>query len=121
MPRQKKCRKVSYIPSNLVFLPGENQKDIEEVVISFVEVESIRLADVEGLDQTAAAEKMHISRGTYQRIINSGREKLADALINGKKIQIAGGNYQKVVDGEAVCCCKKAKRCETRLEGIKID
>jgi len=111
MPRQKKCRKVGFMPTNQTFLPENNQSDSEEVVVSFVEIEAIRLADIQNLDQTAAAEQMEISRGTYQRIINQGRAKIADALINGKKIKIDGGNYQMKADGNVVCCCKKLKKC----------
>jgi hypothetical protein len=36
---------------------------------------------------------MKVSRGTYQRILTSGRKKLTDALVKGKKIKISGGNY----------------------------
>jgi uncharacterized protein len=37
---------------------------------------------------------MRISRPTFHRILDSARKKLADALINGKAIQIEGGNFE---------------------------
>jgi predicted DNA-binding protein (UPF0251 family) len=63
------------------------------VRLSVEEVEAIRLKELEGLEQEQCAEKMHISRPTFHRVLESGRKKLADALINGKAIQIEGGNF----------------------------
>jgi len=40
------------------------------------------------LEQKEAADKMHTSQSTYQRILYSAYKKIADALINGKAIQI---------------------------------
>jgi len=91
MARPKKFRKVEYIPENLEFKPAIETKTVN--FISIVELEAIRLSDLEDLDQIKSAEKMKVSRGTYQRILNSGRKKITDALVNGKKIKISGGNY----------------------------
>ena len=54
------------------------------------ELEAIRLADLGGLYQEQAAEKMNISRQTFGRIIESAHKKVADALINGKALEIEG-------------------------------
>jgi predicted Fe-Mo cluster-binding NifX family protein/predicted DNA-binding protein (UPF0251 family) len=91
MGRPKKFRKVEFIPENLEFIPKNDTKTA--VFISIVELEAVRLSDLEELDQIEAAERMKVSRGTYQRILTSGRKKTADALVNGKKIMISGGNY----------------------------
>lgn len=64
----------------------------EEVVLTFDEAEALRLADLEGLYQQAAAQRMGVSRPTFGRIIESARRKTADALINGKRILIDGGS-----------------------------
>lgn len=64
----------------------------EEVVLTFDEAEALRLADLEGLYQQAAALRMGVSRPTFGRIIESARRKTADALINGKRILIDGGS-----------------------------
>jgi len=37
---------------------------------------------------------MQISRPTFHRIIGSAREKVAEALVEGKAIRIAGGCYR---------------------------
>jgi predicted DNA-binding protein (UPF0251 family) len=67
---------------------------LQSVRLSLEEVESIRLKDLERLEQEVCAQQMRISRPTFHRILESAREKLADALINGKAIQIEGGNYE---------------------------
>jgi predicted DNA-binding protein (UPF0251 family)/predicted Fe-Mo cluster-binding NifX family protein len=63
----------------------------EEVVLTFDEAEALRLADLEGLYQQAAAQRMSISRQTFGRIIESARRKTADALLGGKRLRIDGG------------------------------
>ena len=45
-------------------------------------------SDVDGLEQTKAAEKMKISQPTFARILDSAYKKIADALIKGKAIRI---------------------------------
>ena len=66
---------------------------LEEVNISIEEAEAIRLKDLEGLEQEKCAERMSISRPTFQRVLESARKKLADALLHGKAISINGGNF----------------------------
>ena len=67
---------------------------LEEVCVSVEEAEAIRLKDIEKLDQEKCAERMDISRPTFQRVLGSARQKIADALLNGKAIRIEGGNYE---------------------------
>jgi len=67
---------------------------LEEVCLSIEEAEAIRLKELEGLEQEQGAERMNISRPTFQRILASGRQKMADALLNGKAIRIEGGNFK---------------------------
>ena len=64
---------------------------LDEVVIALDELESVRLADFEGLYQEQAAERMGVSRPTFGRIVEAARRKIADALIHGKLLRIAGG------------------------------
>ncbi len=75
---------------------------LEEVTLSVEEVEAIRLKDLEALDQMEAAEKMNVSRPTYQRVLISARRKIADALLNGKAIRIEGGNFE-IAPGRLRC------------------
>jgi len=95
MPRPQKSRRVAFLPEVTYFKPaGVPMRVLSEVVLSMEEVEAIRLKDFEGLEQAEAAEKMNISRPTFQRMLTSARQKIADALNNGKAIKIAGGNYE---------------------------
>jgi predicted DNA-binding protein (UPF0251 family) len=45
------------------------------------------------MDQETAAKKMNVSQPTFHRLISSARNKIADAIINGKAIKVEGGNY----------------------------
>jgi len=95
MPRPRKSRRVAFLPAITYFKPtGVPMRVLEEVVLSMEEIEAIRLKDFEGLEQAEAAERMNISRPTFQRMLTSTRQKIADALYNGKAIKIAGGNYE---------------------------
>jgi predicted DNA-binding protein (UPF0251 family) len=66
---------------------------LEEVSLGVDEFEAIRLADLEGLYQEEAAEKMKISRQTFGNIINSAHKKIAEVLIEAKALKIEGGVY----------------------------
>ncbi|MCR4440852.1 MAG: DUF134 domain-containing protein [Peptococcaceae bacterium] len=95
MPRPPKWRRVEYEPQVTYFKPaGVPKWQLEELVLGLEEVEAIRLKDLEGLEQEEGAERMNISRPTFQRILTTARAKLADAVINGKAIRIEGGNYR---------------------------
>lgn len=95
MSRPPKCRRVEFLPNATYYKPaGVPLRDLEEVSMSIEEAEAIRLKDLEGLEQEQGAEKMNISRPTFQRVLASARQKIADALLNGKAIRIEGGNFQ---------------------------
>jgi len=95
MPRPTKWRRVSFIPEVTYFKPvGIPLYALEEVNISVEEAEAVRLKDVESLEQEQCAEKMSISRSTFQRVMGTARRKIADALLNGKAIRIEGGNFE---------------------------
>jgi predicted DNA-binding protein (UPF0251 family) len=86
---------VNFIPRATYFKPaGVRLADLQEVTLSIEEAEAIRLKDLEGLEQEECASKMDVSRTTFARVLSSAREKIADALINGKAIVIDGGNYE---------------------------
>lgn len=95
MPRPSKCRRVAYIPQITYFKPaGIPLKALQEISMSIEEAEALRLKDLESLEQEQGAEKMNVSRPTFQRILTSARQKITDALINGKAIRIDGGNFE---------------------------
>jgi predicted DNA-binding protein (UPF0251 family) len=95
MSRPPKCRRVAFLPGVTYFKPaGIPLRALEEVRLSVEEAEAIRLKDLEGLEQEQGAEKMNVSRPTFQRVLASARLKMADALLNGKAIRIEGGNFE---------------------------
>jgi predicted DNA-binding protein (UPF0251 family) len=94
MARPVKWRRVEVIPQVAYFKPaGVPLRVLEDVALTVEEAEAIRLKDLEGLEQGECAERMHISRPTFHRVLQSARHKVADALINGKALRIQGGNF----------------------------
>lgn len=92
MSRGFKCRRVCAEPENKIFNP-ERPCGVT-VTLAVEELETLRLCDLEGLDQDAAAGQMNVSRGTLQRMLYDARRKVADTLCAGKTLVIGGGNYE---------------------------
>jgi predicted DNA-binding protein (UPF0251 family) len=89
MPRPKVSRRILFNPNTIYFKPrGIPLKKLEEVSLDPDECEAIRLKDFKGFDQEECSKNMEISQSTFHRIILSAREKIADAIINGKAIRI---------------------------------
>jgi len=95
LARPVKLRCVAQLPSTGFFKPVEPAASVlQKVCLSVEEAEAIRLKDLEGLEQEECAQKMNISRPTFHRVLGSARNKLADALLNGKAMRIDGGNFE---------------------------
>lgn len=108
MPRPKRCRKVCSMPRVSEFAPiGE---DADFVVLTVDEFESIRLIDRQGFSQEECAAYMQVARTTAQQIYNSARKKLATALVDGKGLRIAGGDYRLCDGKESFCGCGGCSR-----------
>lgn len=89
MPRPFKKRNINPDLNFHYFKPRAIPlSELEEVSLRIDELEAIRLKNLDKLDQTACAEKMNISQSTFQRILVSANNKIADALVNGKAIKI---------------------------------
>ena len=94
MGRQKKPRYCQEFSGFNLFKPsGVPLAQLEIVEIALDELEAVRLCDLEGHDQSRAAEEMEISRGTIQRLVYSGRQKLVDAVVDGKALVISGADH----------------------------
>jgi predicted DNA-binding protein (UPF0251 family) len=52
------------------------------------EIEAIKLADLLGLEQEEVAASMGVSRKTAWKDLHSARKKIADAVVNGKILQV---------------------------------
>jgi len=107
MPRPRKCRKVCCMPECSKFGPLDLTTDADQYVnLKIDEYETIRLIDLEGLTQEECSNQMNVARTTVQMIYNEARKKLADSLVNGKILQIEGGEYQ-LCDGSMRPCGKE--------------
>jgi len=106
MGRPRKLRRVCFCPKTDFFKPrGIPLRSIEVSTLSSDEVEVLRLIDVEGLDQAGAAERIGVSRITIQRIYQSARRKVADAIIFGKAIKLERQDFVNY------CRCPRGRRC----------
>ena len=121
MARPVKWRKIENIPTVPYFVPSE--KDIDEIpgnVLKLEELEAVRLKDLEGLEQEECAQKMQVSRPTFQRILISAREKITDSLVNGKTLKIEGGNFTRnICPVKCEDCGKEWSESFEKLEIIK--
>lgn len=57
------------------------------------ELEAMRLCDSDGMQQEEAADTMGVSRGTIQRLLESGRRKTLDALVNGQALSFSDADH----------------------------
>jgi len=97
MSRPRLCRKVGLTPNVTYFKPaGIRLIDLDEVILTIDEYESIRLKDLKGLEQENCAKKMNISQPTFHRLLTSARKKIANSIVNGKAIRIEGGNFELI-------------------------
>jgi predicted DNA-binding protein (UPF0251 family) len=121
LARPTKWRKIEYAPKNPYFMPSQEAADtIPENVLKLEELEAVRLKDLDGLEQSECAEKMQVSRPTFQRILLSAREKIADSLVNGKTIHIEGGNFTRnICSVKCQDCGKEWTESYENLEAIR--
>jgi len=103
MPRPQCPRRVQGRPGALLFKPaGIPIRLLEEIVLTLDEFEALRLADLEGLYQETAAERMGISRATFGRIVESARRKVAQTLVGGRVLRVEGGPVRIATGKEQV-------------------
>jgi predicted DNA-binding protein (UPF0251 family) len=89
MARPIKPRRVLFDPDVVYFKPrAVPLSTLEEIDLNVDELEALRLCDLRNLEQEEAAKRMKISQSTLSRILISARNKVAEALIEGKAIRI---------------------------------
>ena len=104
MARPVQTRTIQFVPRVTFFKPaGIPRVELEEVALTLDELETVRLADLNGLYQEKAAPKMDISRSAFARTLESARRKIADALIHGKCLRLEGGPVQTGPSRAGVC------------------
>jgi len=90
MPRYRKHRRCRPLGDERLLKP--RGIPMTEVVVHWLapdEFEAMRLCDGEGLSQIEAGERMHISRGTVQRLLETGRRKVIQALLNNQALGVS--------------------------------
>ena len=92
MPRPCKPRSICCYPDYWSFSPDEtNPSDL--VILSLDEFETIRLIDYCHKTQEQCACEMNVARTTITSMYDNARKKLAQALIEGKRLVLSGGHY----------------------------
>ena len=66
----------------------------EPIVLTVDELETIRLIDKENLSQEECGAQLGVGRTTAQKIYETARKKIADALVLGFALKIEGGELQ---------------------------
>jgi len=105
MARPQRSRRVCKEPIHAAFAPDGIAAN-ETVFLSVDEFEAIRLIDCEGKTHEQCAAQMDVSRTTVTEIYERARKTLADAVVNGKRIEISGGRY-RICGGSAQEACGK--------------
>lgn len=89
MARPCKERNTTHKQKYICFKPSQvDIKDLEKIELQLDEIEAIKLADLEWLSMKDGSEKMWISASTFCRLTKKARNKLADFIINWKRIRV---------------------------------
>jgi len=95
MVRPRKLKRINFEPNVTYFKPhAVPLSELQEVELTLDELETLRLSNIEKLNQVDAATEMNIHQSTFQRTLTRANEKITDALVNGKAIKIHGGEYK---------------------------
>jgi predicted DNA-binding protein (UPF0251 family) len=92
-----KSRSIGIRPEVSRFSPSMRTGEVrlgQPVIISYDELEALRLVDYQGLTQEEAAQKMMVSRGTVWRCLDSARKKVATMLVEGRELVIGDTRSQ---------------------------
>jgi len=94
-PGRPRCpRRIERVPDITYFKPrGIPLNQLEVVIVTFEELETVRLTDIEEMEQEQGSQLMGISRRAFWKDLQSARRKIAEALVGGKAIRIEGGSY----------------------------
>jgi predicted DNA-binding protein (UPF0251 family) len=104
MARPEKLRRVGWLGEGRGFKPvGRPSSELGIETLRLDELEALRLADLEGLYQEAAAERMGVSRATFARVLERARATVARALIDEKLLVIGEGPVVAVPGAPLPC------------------
>ncbi len=104
MARPEILRKVGCVAEGWGFKPiGRPISDLEVEPLRLDELEALRLADLQGLYQEAAAKRMGVSRPTFARILGRARLAVARALIEERVLVVSDGPVVAASDQPLPC------------------
>lgn len=113
MARPRKHRKLCSLPDVKQFNDCNSQGDA--IIMTDDEYETLRLIDYLGLTQQECARQMQVARTSITATYDRARYKLADSVINQKKVVVTGGEFV-LCKNSASCCgqCGKSRcsRCK---------
>lgn len=107
MGRHAKEREIGHLPKLNRFLPAAEEEPGREgsaVRLGLDELEALRLAHLEGLEQAMASRALGISRPTFGRILGAAHRKVTRALVEGLPLHIEGGEV--VLDAGPRLCLR---------------
>ena len=111
MPRPIKGRNVCCLPQSAHFGPlGRQGTQLEEIMMTVDEYETIRLIDYLDFTQEECARQMNVARTTVQGIYSQARKKISRALVDGVPLAIGGGEYKLCGGWDDTCgrgCCRR--------------
>ncbi len=116
MPRPQKQRRVCAMPRTCRF-GRVGRRSCDSIVMTVDEYECIRLIDLLEYTQSECAEQMGVARTTVQAVYDHARKKLAESLVSGKELVIAGGEYWVCPHGDG-CTKAKSKRNGCKCQGF---
>ena len=64
---------------------------LQKIIITLEEFEALKLVDYENKPQRKGAVSMGVSQATFNRVLKSGRYKIAEALVKGYALILEGG------------------------------
>jgi len=89
-----KPRFIGMRPGTNRFVPAVPAQELsvkEPILMTYDELEALRLIDYQGLTQEEAAERMGISRGTVWRCLDSARKKVVAMLVERRELIVGEG------------------------------
>lgn len=116
MPRPRKQKLICSLPPCSTFAPSgsTDRSDSEAVFMSLEEYETIRLIDLNDMDQAQCAEEMGVARSTVQRLYMDARRKIAGCIVEGRMLKISGGDYTLCAKRKDPSKCEGCRRHRER-------
>lgn len=111
--RPRVPRRLDHKASLRCYAPQCDILDNDSVILLPEELELLKLVDLNGLEQEEASAIIGVSRRTVWKDLHEARRKVADALIHGKKIEIAG--CERRIEGQ---CPREGQPCLGSQDGF---